>query len=100
MASRRAEFIAARDLTPTWADIEAAKAEWAVEKQAAKASQRERKRQKALKKREARRRKKEEEARAPAESSAEIQARWGVANKPRRRTMTSGQHVRSSSTSS
>jgi hypothetical protein len=84
MASRRAEFIAARDLTPTWADFEAAKAKWAVEQEAAKAAQRERKRQKALKKREARHRKKEEDARAAAESSAEIQARWGVANKARK----------------
>jgi hypothetical protein len=44
MTSRRAEYIAARDLTPTWADFEAAKAEWAVEQEAAKAAQRERKR--------------------------------------------------------
>ena len=36
MASHRAEFIAARDLTPTWAEFEAAKAEWAVEQEAAK----------------------------------------------------------------
>ena len=53
MASRRAEFIAARDLTPMWAEFEAAKAEWAVEQEAAKAAQRERKSQKAFKKREA-----------------------------------------------
>ena len=81
MASRRAEFIAARDLTPMWAEFEAAKAEWAVEQEAAKAAQRERKSQKALKKREACRRKKEKDARAAAERSAEIQARWGVADK-------------------
>ena len=81
MASRRAEFIAARDLTPTWAEFEAAKAEWAVEQEAAKAAQRERKSQKALKKRETRCRKKEEDARAAAERSAEIQARWGVTDK-------------------
>ena len=81
MASRRAEFIAARDLTPTWAEFEAAKAEWAVEQEVAKAAQRERKSQKALKKREARRRKKEEDAHAAVERSAEIQARWGVADK-------------------
>ena len=31
MASRRAEFITARDLTPMWAEFEAAKAKWAVE---------------------------------------------------------------------
>ena len=53
MASRRAEFIAACDLTPMWADFEAAKAEWAVEQEAAKAAQRLHKRHKALKKREA-----------------------------------------------
>ena len=77
VASHRAEFIAARDLTPMWAEFEAAKAEWAVEQEAAKAAHRERKSQKALKKREARRRKKEKDARA----AAEIQARWGVADK-------------------
>ena len=71
MASRRAEFIAARDLTPMWAEFEAAKAKWAVEQEAAKAAQRERKSQKALKKREARRRKKEKDARAAAERSAD-----------------------------
>ena len=38
VASRRAEFIAARDLTPMWAEFEAAKAEWAVEQEAAKAA--------------------------------------------------------------
>ena len=53
----------------------------AVEQEAAKAAQRERRSQKALKKREARCRKKEKEARAAAESSAEIQAWWGVADK-------------------
>ena len=47
---------------------------------AAKVAQRERKSQKALKKREARRRKQEEDAHAAAERSAEIQARWGVAD--------------------
>ena len=81
MAFRRVEFIAARDLTPTWAEFEAAKAKWAIEQEAAKAAQRERRSQKALKKREARSRKKEEDARAAAESAAEIQARWGVADK-------------------
>ena len=84
MASRRAEFIAARDLTPMWEEFEDAKAEWAVEQEAAKAAQRERKSQKALKKREARCCKKEEDARAAAERSAEIQARWGVADKARK----------------
>ena len=81
MASRHAEFITARDLIPMWAEFEAAKAEWVVEQEAAKAAQRERKTQKALKKREARRCKKEEDARAAAERSAEIQAWWGVADK-------------------
>ena len=81
MASRRAKFIAARDLTPLWAEFEAAKTEWAVEQEAAKAAQRERKSQKALKKREARRRKKGKDARAAVERSAEIQACWGVDDK-------------------
>ena len=81
MVSGRAEFIAARNLTPTWAEFEAAKDEWAVEQEAAKAAQRERKSQKALKKREARHRKKEKDTRAAAERSAVIQARWGVADK-------------------
>ena len=82
MASRRAEFITARDLTPMWVEFEAAKAEWVVEQEAAKYTQREQKRQKALKKREAHCRKKEEGTPATTESSAEIQARWGVADKP------------------
>ena len=81
MASRRAEFIAARDLTTMWEEFEDAKAEWAVEQEAAKSTQRGRRSQKALKKREARRRKKEKDARAAAERSAEIQARWGVTDK-------------------
>ena len=82
MASHRAEFNAARDLTTMWGGgFEDAKAEWLVEQEVAKATQRERKSQKALKKREARRRKKEEDARAAAERSAEIQARCGVADK-------------------
>ena len=38
MASRRAEFIAARDLTTMWEEFEDAKAEWAVEQEAAKAA--------------------------------------------------------------
>ena len=49
MAFRRAEFIAARDLTTMWEEFEDAKAKWAVEHEAAKAAQRERKSQKALK---------------------------------------------------
>ena len=81
MASRRPEFIAARDLTTMWEEFEDAKAEWVVEQEAAKAAHREQKSQKALKKREARRRKKEKDACADVEWSAEIQARWGVADK-------------------
>ena len=81
MASHRAEFIVARDLTTMWEEFEDVKAKWAVEQEAAKAAQRERKSQKALKKREARRRKKEKDAHAAAERSAEIQAWWGVADK-------------------
>ena len=64
-----------------WEEFEEPKVEWAVEQEAAKAAQREWKSQKALKKREARRRKKEKDARAAAERSAEIQARWGVTDK-------------------
>ena len=81
MASRRAEFIAARDLTPMWEEFEVAKAEWVVGQEVAKAAQRERKSLKALKKREAHCCKKEKDARAVAERSVEIQARWGVADK-------------------
>src|SRR4051812_7842968 len=78
VASRRAEFIAARDLTTMWEEFENAKAEWAVEQEAAKAAQRERKSQKALKKREACHLKKEKDARAAAERTTKIQERWGV----------------------
>ena len=38
MASRHAEFIATRDLTTMWEEFEDAKAEWAVEQEAAKAA--------------------------------------------------------------
>ena len=38
MASRRVEFIATRDLTTMWEEFEDAKAEWAVEQEAAKAA--------------------------------------------------------------
>ena len=79
MASRRAEFIAAGGQTVTWADFEAAMAEWVVDLEAAKAAQKERKRQKAVKKRESRRRKKKEAARHGEESLAEIEARWAAA---------------------
>ena len=79
MASRRAEFIAAGGQTVTWADFEAAMAEWVVDLEAAKAAQKERKRQKAVKKRESRHRKKEEVARRVEERLMEIQARWAAA---------------------
>ena len=81
MASRRAEFIAAGGQTVTWADFEAAMAEWVVDLEAAKAAQKERKRQKAVKKRESRRRKKKEATRRGEESLAEIEARWAAAYK-------------------
>ena len=81
MASRHAEFIAAGGQTVTWADFEAAMAEWVVDLEAAKAAQKERKRQKAVKKRESRRRKKKEAARRGEESLAEIEARWAAAYK-------------------
>ena len=58
MASRHAEFIATGGQTVTWADFEAAMAKWAVDLEAAKAAQKERKRQKAVKKRESCRHKK------------------------------------------
>ena len=81
MASRRAEFITVGGHTVTWADFEAAMAEWAVDREAAKAAQKERKRQKVVKKRESRCRKKEEAARHGEESLAEIEARWAAAYK-------------------
>ena len=43
MASRHTEFIAASGQTVTWADFEAAMAEWVVDLEAAKAAQKERK---------------------------------------------------------
>ena len=81
MASRRAEFIAAGGQTVTWADFEAAMAEWVVDLEAAKAAQKERKRQKTVKKRESRRRKKKEAACRGEESLVEIEARWAAAYK-------------------
>ena len=81
MAYRRAEFIAAGGQTVTWADFEAAMAEWVVDLEAAKAAQKERKRQKAVKKRESRHHKKKEVARRGEESLAEIEARWAAAYK-------------------
>ena len=59
-------------------------AEWAVDLEAAKAAQKERKRQKAVKKRESRRRKKKEAARRGEESLAEIKASWVAAYKTRK----------------
>ena len=79
MSSRRAKFITAGGQTFTWADFEAAMAEWVVDLEAAKAAQKERKRQKAVKKRESRRCKKKEAARCGEQSLAEIEARWFAA---------------------
>ena len=81
MVSRRAEFIAAGGQTVTWADFEAAMAEWVVDLEAAKAAQKERKRQKEVKKSESRHCKKKEAARHGEESLAEIEARWVAAYK-------------------
>ena len=81
MASCRVEFIAAGGQTVTWADFEAAMAEWVVDLEAAKAAQKERRRQKTVKKRESRRRKKKEAARCGEESLAEIGALWDAAYK-------------------
>ena len=81
MASRRAEYTAASGQTVTWVDFEAAMAEWVVDLEAAKASQKERKSQKAVKKRESRRHKKKEAARRGEESLAEIEAWWAAAYK-------------------
>ena len=81
MASRSAEFIDTGGQTVTWADFEAAMAEWVVDLEAAKAAQKERKRKKAVKKRESLHRKKEETARCGEESLAEIEAWWAAAYK-------------------
>ena len=81
MASRHAELITAGGHTVTWADFEAAMAEWAVDLEAAKAARKEQKRQKAVKKRESRCRKKEEAARHDDEILAEIEARLAAAYK-------------------
>ena len=81
MASHHAEFIAAGGQTVTWADFEAAMAEWVVDLEAVKAAQKERKRQKAVKKRESRSRKKKEAARRGEESLAEIESWWAAAYK-------------------
>ena len=67
-----------------WEEFEDAKAEWAVEQEAAKAAQREQKSQKAVKKRESHCRKKKEVARHGEESLAEIEAWWAAAYKARK----------------
>ena len=87
MASRCAEFIAAGGQIVTWADFEAAMAEWVVDIEVAKAVQKERKRQKAVKKRESRRRKKKEAAHRREESLAEIEAQWAAAYKAGKETV-------------
>ena len=100
MASRRAEFIAARDLTTMWEEFEDAKAEWAVEQEAAKAAQRSGKvRKHSRKERPAATRKKRTHALL---RRGRRRSKHGVVSptKPGRRTTASGQHVRSSSTSS
>ena len=84
MASSCAEFIAAAGQIVTWADFEAAMAEWVVDLEAAKAAQKEQKRQKAVKKRESCRRKKKEVARRGDDSLEEIQERWAAAYKARK----------------
>ena len=81
MASCRTKFITASCQTVTWADFEAAMAEWVVDLEGAKAAQKERKRQKAVKKRESRRRKKKEATCHGEESLAEIEAWWAAAYK-------------------
>ena len=100
MASRRAKFIAACDLTTTWEEFEDAKAEWAVEQEAAKAAQRERKvRKNSRKERPAAARKKR--MHALLRRGRRRSKHGGVSpTKPGRRPTASGQHVRSSSTSS
>ncbi|KAE8806645.1 hypothetical protein D1007_17170 [Hordeum vulgare] len=81
MASLHVEFIVARLRTTTWEDFDAAMAEYAVEQEAAKAAEKERKMEKAINKRESHHRKNVEAARRAEESSAEIQARWAAADK-------------------
>ena len=100
MASRSAKFIAARDLTTMWEEFEDAKAEWAVEQEAAKAHRGSGKvRKHSRKERPTAARKKRTHAllwRGRRRSK-----HGGVSpTKPGRRTTASGLHVRSSSTSS
>ena len=85
MESRRTEFIAAAGQIVTWADFEAAMAEWVVDLEAAKAAEKERKRHKAVKKRGFRRRKKKGAARRAEESLAEIEARWAATYKAKKK---------------
>ena len=56
-------------------------AEWAVDLEMSKATQKERRRQKAVKKRVSHRHKKEEAARLDEESLAEIEVQWAAAYK-------------------
>ena len=81
MESCRTKFLAVGGDTVTWADFEAAMAEWVVDLEAAKAAQKERKRQKVVKKRECRHCKKKEATRRGEESLAEIEAQWATAYK-------------------
>ena len=67
--------------TVTWADFEPAMAEWVVDLEAAKPTQKERKRQKAVKKRESRHCKKKEDALRGEESLVKIEARWAATYK-------------------
>ena len=100
MASRRAEFIAARDLTTMWEEFEDAKAEWAVEQEAAKATRGSGKvRKHSRKERPAATIKKR--THALLRRGRQRSKHGGVSpTKPGRRTTASGQHVRSRSTSS
>ena len=100
MASRRAEFIAARDLTTMWEEFEDAKAEWAVEQEAAKPHRGSGKvRKHSRKERPAAARKKR--MHALLRRGRRRSKHGGVSlTKPGRRMTASVQHVRSSSTSS
>ena len=99
MASRRAEFIAARDLTTMWEEFEDAKAEWVVEHEAAKARGSGKVRKHSRKERPTAARKKR--THTLLRRGRRRSKHGGVSpTKPGRRTTASGQHVRSSSTSS
>ena len=99
MASCRAEVIAARDLTPIWAEFEAAKAEGAVERRPKLHIGSGKVRKHPRKERPAAARKKR--THALLRRGQRRSKHGGVSlTKPGRRTTVSGQHVRSSSTSS